>query len=60
MLPIGRANLRLLFRTDALGGAVTRLCLRVRAVQVDQHCVIDLIRQRRFNGGQVGPTAVAG
>lgn len=44
--------------SDALGGAVLRLCLRIRSVDVHQHCVVNLGAERFLCRIQVDPVAV--
>jgi len=57
---VGVANPRLLFRTDAFRWAVTDFRLRVRAVQLNQLGVINILAKVCINGGQIRGMAVAG
>jgi hypothetical protein len=60
MFGVGIADLRLLVCTKAFRRAVAHFCLRVRAVNLHQHRVVDLIPKCRINSRQVGPVAIAG
>jgi len=59
MLGVGRANLRMLLCTNALRGAITLFGLRNRRHRFDQHRIINLIGECRFNGVQIRAMAVA-
>jgi hypothetical protein len=47
------------YRGDALRGAIAPLVLLILFVKFNQHPVIDISTERRFNGIQIRPMAVA-
>ena len=59
MLVVRVADNRTALCPKALGGAVTRLGLRISTVNLDQHRVVHVLAEHRINGGQIGPVAVA-